>query len=381
MKVIFKNRPHCINTILTYGAHLNPELKKYLFHDGGGYNKSTYTTFSAGSRPNVIRLKLPEGKSEFPYREFTIQVEYIVLGEIVGCGAGPDYVTEVSLEADMDFDNFNNLWNDAIYWYNSGKNKDEIITFIHTQGHWTRLSKLPKRKLDTIYLPKKSLEKTIKDVKKFINNKKLYSDLCVPYKRNYLFEGIPGSGKTSLIFAIASKFNKNIAIMNFNLDVDDATFMKAISRLPDDSILVLEDIDTLFVERKGGDSNKSMISFSGLLNTLDGIAHKEGQMTFLTTNYITKLDKALIRPGRIDNILKFTYATLGQIQIMYNKFFPDKREKWKEFKKKIKGVKTTIATLQSFFFLHIDGDIIKFVDELKKMSRECIESENKKLYI
>ena len=59
----------------------------------------------------------------------------------------------------------------------------------------------------------------------------------------------------------------------------------------------------------------------GLLNTLDGIAHREEQMTFLTTNYITKLDKALIRPGRIDKIIKFTYATLSQIEMMYNKFF------------------------------------------------------------
>ena len=138
--------------------------------------------------------------------------------------------------------------------------------------------------------------------------------------------------------------------MNFNLDVDDATFMKAISRLPDNCILVLEDIDTLFVERKDGDSNKSMISFSGLLNTLDGIAHKEGQITFLTTNFVTKLDKALIRPGRVDKTLHFTYATPKQIEIMYNKFFPEKREKWKEFKMKIRRIKTTIATLQSFFF-------------------------------
>ena len=87
------------------------------------------------------------------------------------------------------------------------------------------------------------------------------------------------------------------------------------SILPEKTILVLEDIDALFVERKPGDSNKSMISFSGLLNTLDGIAHKEEQLTFLTTNYITKLDKTLIRPGRIDKTVKFSYATIYQIEL------------------------------------------------------------------
>ena len=380
MKITIKNRPHCINVILAYAAHLNKDLEEYFFHDVGGYNQgpdpqSLYNT-------TALRLKLPEGKSEFIYKSYKIKVDYRIESEVVGCGGGPEYLQVLSLMCDdMGYDEYTNLYNDSSKWYDCGKNDGEIITYICTQGHWGRLSKLPKRKIDTIYLPKKSLQNTIEDVEKFINNRELYSKLSIPYKRNYLFEGIPGSGKTSLIFAIASKFNKNIAIMNFNLDVDDATFMKAISRLPVDSILVLEDIDTLFVERKNGDSNKSMISFSGLLNTLDGIAHKEGQLTFLTTNYITKLDKALIRPGRIDIKLKFTYATMGQIQMMYNKFFPDKREKWKEFKKAIKGIKITIATLQSFFFLHIKDDIIDFLDELKKMSQEYLESENKKLYL
>ena len=110
--------------------------------------------------------------------------------------------------------------------------------------------------------------------------------------------------------------------MNFNLDVDDATFMKAVSMLPEKSILVLEDIDALFVERKIGDSNKSMISFSGILNTLDGMGRKNGLITFLTTNYKMKLDKALLRPGRIDKMMTFSYAKKGQIKKMFDVFFP-----------------------------------------------------------
>ena len=54
--------------------------------------------------------------------------------------------------------------------------------------------------------------------------------------------------------------------------------MKSVSKLPEDSILVLEDIDALFVERKAGDSNKSMVSFSGILNTLDGLARRDKQV-------------------------------------------------------------------------------------------------------
>ena len=373
MKIHIHNCRGVADAILIYGAHLNPNYDELMFHDTCGW--CTYD-----DEKTRIRFKLPLGKSSFTYDDVGITVEYTQVGDVVGCGGGPDIYPIVTLEADADQDFFNKLGRDARIFYNSAKNKSEIITFIHCQGHWQRLSRLPKRSLDTIYLPKKLLPTITKDVESFLENKELYRRLCVPYKRNYLFEGIPGTGKTSLIYALASKFDKNIAIMNFNLDVDDATFMKAISRLPDDCILVLEDIDTLFVERKEGDSNKSMISFSGLLNTLDGIAHKEEQMTFLTTNYITKLDKALIRPGRIDKIIKFTYATLSQIEMMYNKFFPDKKSSWKEFKKQIKGIKTTISTFQSFFFSHLDNHLIEHIDELKKMVSES-KTENKKLYL
>lgn len=35
-----------------------------------------------------------------------------------------------------------------------------------------------------------------------------------------------------------------------------------------------------------------------LLNALDGVAAAEGRLLFMTTNYIERLDQALIRPGR-----------------------------------------------------------------------------------
>lgn len=46
------------------------------------------------------------------------------------------------------------------------------------------------------------------------------------------------------------------------------------------------------------------VTFSGLLNALDGAAAQEGRLLFMTTNHIEKLDSALIRPGRCDYRLK-----------------------------------------------------------------------------
>ena len=68
----------------------------------------------------------------------------------------------------------------------------------------------------------------------------------------------------------------DVCIINFNKDIDDNVFMRSLRKLKDDSILVFEDIDVLFKERKENDSMKSLITFSGLLNTLDGMAYREG---------------------------------------------------------------------------------------------------------
>ena len=42
---------------------------------------------------------------------------------------------------------------------------------------------------------------------------------------------------------------------------------------------------------------KNAITFSALLNTLDGIAHSHGQIVIMTTNHPLVLDSALKRPG------------------------------------------------------------------------------------
>jgi chaperone BCS1 len=39
------------------------------------------------------------------------------------------------------------------------------------------------------------------------------------------------------------------------------------------------------------------LTFSGLLNAIDGVTSTEGRILFMTTNHEQRLDPALIRPG------------------------------------------------------------------------------------
>lgn len=364
MKITIDNKLSMIDCILRFSASLINDVSNTAF--------VYHSAIKEPGKDYQYHFKIGGGKTDIIYREKIIQINYVMSENIVGTSVqAAKYHSLTLISEDTNIEFFNKFFQDAQNYCKIKKEKDEVLTFIFKTGYWNNLSKLPKRDKSTLHLPDDMLTNIIEDMDSFIKGEDKYLKYGIPYKRNYLLEGLPGTGKTSLIFVLASYFNMDIAIINFSLSIDDATFMKSVTKLPEDCFLVLEDIDTLFVDRKPGDSNKSMVSFSGILNTLDGIARRNKQITFLTTNYISKLDSALIRPGRIDKVLTFCSSTMQQIQYFFNSFLPTQKDKWEAFKKKVKNLNTTSAILQSFFFKHINTDnILVHVGELKKMSKE-----------
>merc|ERR1712233_296984 len=65
------------------------------------------------------------------------------------------------------------------------------------------------------------------------------------------------------------------------------------------------------------------LTLAALLEVLDGVMEMEGRMLIITTNYPEKLDKALIRPGRIDMKVHFGAMTGENIIEMYKHYFND----------------------------------------------------------
>jgi len=116
----------------------------------------------------------------------------------------------------------------------------------------------------------------------------------------------------------------------------DELLRMAIHRVPSESIVVFEDIDSLFTkDRTNKLGNKSLLTFSGLLNALDGVGNATGQIFVLTTNFRHQLDSALIRNGRVDLHVEFLQATEEQMALMWQSFYPNPPEHAQTFAKNL----------------------------------------------
>lgn len=176
-----------------------------------------------------------------------------------------------------------------------------------------------RRALDSIHLADGVKERLVADIREFIETRNKYESIGVPHRRGYLLKGPPGNGKTSVIKALASEFEHVINVVNLNTkNYDDDQLVYTFTRILPRSIVLLEDVDCLF---DGRDNVQSKVTFSGLLNALDGVASGEGYILFMTTNHPEKLDPALIRPGRVDMQLEITNVVRKQAISYFNHFY------------------------------------------------------------
>lgn len=240
--------------------------------------------------------------------------------------------------------------------HKKGKNKkDKMILWSYSDGFWEDIKKINKREFDSVILDKE-IKDDIKlsiDRYKDKDHKEKLKSFGINHKMNLIFAGLPGTGKSSLMFSIASLLDKDIATIDFNdKDLSDHSFIKALNRIPEQCIFVLEDIDALYVNRDK--SRDNTVSFSCILNFLDGIYSKEDLVTIITTNHLNQLDKAIIRPMRIDKIIKFTHCSKYQYETIFTKFFgEDHNELMNNIYKTIKFKKFTTSMLQNWFIKYL----------------------------
>jgi chaperone BCS1 len=182
-----------------------------------------------------------------------------------------------------------------------------------------------KRSLESVILAAGVKEKVMSDVRDFLASADWYRDRGIPYRRGYLLHGPPGTGKTSFVKAMAGDLDYNICIVNLSeRGLTDDRLNHLLTNLPERSIALLEDVDAAFANRTqpADDGYRGAnVTFSGLLNALDGAASGEDRILVLTTNHPNRLDEALLRPGRVDLKMEIGYATPDVVEGMWERFY------------------------------------------------------------
>ncbi|KAG9405638.1 mitochondrial chaperone [Aphanomyces cochlioides] len=247
-------------------------------------------------------------------------------------------------------------------------------------------SRLNPRPIESVILPRATKTKLIADLDDFVSDdtKAFYANHGIPYKRSYLFYGVPGTGKTSLIQAMGGQYERNLYFLQpTHPKMTDDSLRSAIEKVPRKSIIVLEDIDALFDKDRRKKVEQSLLTFSGLLNALDGVGSPDGHIVVLTTNFRDQLDDALIRNGRVDVHVAFEHSTEEQMEAMFVSFYPGEKD-GKAFATALTAAlgsrKMSMAALQHYFVtqrrksaaeaISNVGEVVRDLDERQKEADE-----------
>eukprot|EP01060_Flectonema_neradi_P023921 TRINITY_DN3233_c0_g1_i2.p1 TRINITY_DN3233_c0_g1~~TRINITY_DN3233_c0_g1_i2.p1 ORF type:complete len:428 (+),score=60.93 TRINITY_DN3233_c0_g1_i2:742-2025(+) len=241
------------------------------------------------------------------------------------------------------------------------KNKDKVPLYAPEHQGWRRIGFAAKRADSSLILDDEGkMGDIIADIEQFLTpqTKAKYRELGVPYRRGYLLYGPPGNGKSSLVSSISSKLCLPTCILSINTQgMDDNKLQQLLRDTPNGSIILLEDVDSLFRHRTPGSEGSDLfVTFSGLLNALDGVASQEGRIIIMTTNLKENLDEALLRPGRCDKQLFLGNATSKQASLLFDKFIKPQTPQDMEYKQSfcdfVGSGRYSMADLQGHFLQH-----------------------------
>jgi len=201
----------------------------------------------------------------------------------------------------------------------NNKSLDKIKLFKPDYDSWSFAGEILKREWESIALSEENNAKIIKHIDNFIAEEAWCKERSMPYRTGIILEGPPGTGKTTLVQGICSKYNKPLYILNPGITTDEGinTFMR---HVPYGSVICIEDIDVTGapISRDKDASTGDKLTLSGLLNAIDGITSGFGTIVIATTNNINGLDPALTRPGRFDLILHVGYLDQETFQKYMN---------------------------------------------------------------
>ena len=209
---------------------------------------------------------------------------------------------------------------------------------------WVDAGRRPARPVASVVLKGDAARAIVDDARAFMRLERWYAERGIPYRRGYLLHGAPGSGKTSLVRAVAGELRLPVYQLPLSgAGVDDEAFHRLLRGTARRSVVLLEDVDAGVspdgcewtvdgsINTDGRHSPKEFVrknpnarggvTLRGLLGALDGVGAAEGRLLFMTCRDASALEPALIRPGRIDTRLAFEAPDKAQAKALFRHFY------------------------------------------------------------
>ena len=334
-------------------------------------DKNHYNTYEDCSFYKLINYKFPLNKFEWYFKNSILEIEIKEEGNAkISNSFSKDnlfyYKRVIIRNSSIDIlDKFIDIIKN--YQDITKPDKNYIKIYYNLKNSWEFYNTISPQSIDNIYLDNKLKNNLIHYIDNFIESKDKYIKFGRLHKINILLYGVPGSGKTCLCKAIAKKYNRDVYIINFSKSLTDEVFIQLISSINKNAIILLEDIDSYFDKRNALDIN---VSFSCLINILDGTMSKgNGNILFITANNPENMDKALLRPGRIDKIYKFDYPDKEIIKYAFDDLVNNNYLDYFEiFYEKIKKLQLNMSSIIDYLFRN-SNTFINNIDELCNQSK------------
>lgn len=213
---------------------------------------------------------------------------------------------------------------------NKPKTTGQLVVSAWEKGEWRKTGEVDCAGLRSVALDIAVRKFFMTELTKFVEGKEDCRRLGIPHKLSMILHGLPGSGKTSIIRALAAEFNFNICTLDLSC-ISDRELMSAVGQVPRNSLLLIEDFDSAshLKSRQQKDEDGGLFSLanygtlSGVLNALDGVASLNDVVVMMTTNHLEQIDPALIRPGRIDHVVELPAPGEEAIRDHFITLYPD----------------------------------------------------------